>query len=176
MQLKNTKNYLIQEHYLSVKKVSTMSEEYFLTPEGAEKMRADLEDMKGRQREELAKRLRFAIQQGDLSENADYHKAKEDQAFLEGKIREYEETLAGAKIIENKAGGVVDVGSTVTIKEGSYPEETYYMVGAREANPREGRISNESPIGSALLGHKAGDEVTVKTPGGEMKVKIVKVE
>lgn len=154
-----------------------MSEEYFLTPEGAKKMRAELEDMKGRQREELAKRLRFAIQQGDLSENADYHKAKEDQGFLEGKIREYEEILAGAKIIEKKSGsGIIDVGSHVTIKEDSYPEETYHVVGATEAKPSEGRISNESPIGSALLGHKAGDTVTVKTPGGEMKIKIVKVE
>jgi transcription elongation factor GreA len=153
-----------------------MSEKYFLTQEGAEKMRAELEDMKTRQRDELAKRLRFAIQQGDLSENADYHKAKEDQAFLEGKIREYEETLAGAKIIEKKSGGVIDVGSHITIQEEGYPEETYFMVGAREANPREGRISNESPIGSALLGHKVGDTVTVTTPGGQMKIKIIKVE
>ena len=155
-----------------------MSEEYLLTEEGYAKMQAELEDMKTRQRDELAKRLRFAIQQGDLSENADYHKAKEDQGFLEGKIRDYEEMLAGAKIIKKQAGqdGVVDVGSSVTIQEGSYPEETYHMVGAHEANPREGRISNESPIGKALLGHKVGDEVVVKTPGGEMKVKIVKVE
>jgi len=138
-------------------------------------MRTELEDMKTRQRDELAKRLRFAIQQGDLSENADYHKAKEDQAFLEGKIREYEETLAGAKIIEEKSGGVIDVGSHITIQEEGYPEETYFMVGAREANPREGRISNESPIGSALLGHKVGDTVTVTTPGGQMKIKILKV-
>lgn len=155
-----------------------MSEEYLLTPEGAEKMRIELEDMKTRQREELSARLRFAIQQGDLSENADYHKAKEDQAFLEGKIQEYEEILAGAKIIEKQDGkaGMVDVGCSVTIKEGDYPEETYHMVGAREANPREGRISNESPIGSALMGHKVGDNVTVKTPGGQMKIKIIKIE
>jgi transcription elongation factor GreA len=155
-----------------------MSEEYLLTEDGAEKMRTELEDMKSRQREELSKRLRFAIQQGDLSENADYHKAKEDQAFLEGKIQEYEEILAGAKIIEktNTKAGVVDVGVWITIKEDAYPEERYQMVGAREANPREGRISNESPIGSALMGHKVGDTVTVKTPGGEMKIKILKVE
>lgn len=152
-------------------------EEYLLTKEGAEKMAAELEDMKTRQREELSKRLRFAISQGDLSENADYHKAKEDQAFLEGKIKEYEETLAGAKIIQsNKSNGLVDVGSTVTIREGSYPEETYFLVGAREANPSEGRISNESPIGQALLGHKAGDKVTVVTPGGRTEFKILKVE
>lgn len=139
-------------------------------------MSAELEDMKTRQREELAKRLRFAIQQGDLSENADYHKAKEDQAFLEGKIREYEETLAGAKIIEKNNSSTIDIGSHITIKEDGYPEETYFMVGAREANPREGRISNESPIGSALLGHKVGDTVTVETPGGKMQIKIVKVQ
>ena len=154
-----------------------MKEEYLLTKEGAEKMRAELEDMKTRQREELAQRLRFAISQGDLSENADYHKAKEDQAFLEGKIREFEEKLAGAKIIDTKKNnGYVDVGSTVTIKEGSYPEETYFVVGAHEANPSQGRISNESPIGSALLGRKAGDTVTVETPGGKMEFKILKVE
>jgi transcription elongation factor GreA len=152
-------------------------EEYLLTKEGAEKMRAELEDMKTRQREVLSKRLRFAISQGDLSENADYHKAKEDQAFLEGKIKEYEETLAGAKIIESGNNrGFVDVGSTVTIQEGSYPEETYFLVGAREANPSQGRISNESPIGQALLGHKAGDKVIVETPGGKTKFKILRVE
>lgn len=154
-----------------------MSEEYYLTPEGAEKMRLELHDMKTRQRDELSKRLRFAIQQGDLSENADYHKAKEDQGFLEGKIQEYEEILAGAKIIEQgNSKGVVDVGSTVTIKEGSYPEEKYYLVGPHEANPREGRISHESPIGKALMGHKAGDTVTVETPGGKMQLKVVRVE
>jgi len=155
-----------------------MSEEYFLTQEGAEKMRSELEDMKTRQREELSKRLRFAIQQGDLSENADYHKAKEDQAFLEGKIQEYEEILAGAKIIEKQKtkAGVIDVGSWFTIKEDDYPEERYQMVGAREANPREGRISNESPIGSSLVGHKTGETVIVKTPRGEMKIKIIDVE
>jgi transcription elongation factor GreA len=154
-----------------------MKEEYLLTKEGADKMRAELEDMKTNQREELAKRLRFAISQGDLSENADYHKAKEDQAFLEGKIREYEEKLAGAKIIDSgKNNGFVDVGTTITIQEASYPEEKYFMVGAHEANPSEGRISNESPIGKALLGHKAGDTVTVETPGGRTKFKILKVE
>lgn len=153
-----------------------MSEEYYLTKEGAEKMRAELEDMKGRQRDELSKRLRTAIQQGDLSENADYHKAKEDQAFLEGKIREYEEILAGLKIIEKKAGGAIDVGSHVVIQEEGRPEESYQVVGATEANPREGRISNESPIGSALIGHREGDTVVVKTPSGEMKFKVLKVE
>ncbi len=154
-----------------------MNNEYLITKEGLKKLKEELEDMKTRQREELSKRLRFAIQQGDLSENADYHKAKEDQAFLEGKIREYEETVAGAKIIDgSNNNGVIDVGSHITIQEGSYPEERYHMVGAREANPMEGRISNESPIGKALLGRKAGDTVTVETPGGAMELKILSVE
>jgi transcription elongation factor GreA len=154
-----------------------MNNEYLITKEGLKKLKEELEDMKTRQRDELSKRLRFAIQQGDLSENADYHKAKEDQAFLEGKIREYEETVAGAKIIDgSNNNGVIDVGSHITIQEGSYPEERYHMVGAREANPMEGRISNESPIGKALLGRKAGDTVTVATPGGEMELKILSVE
>jgi transcription elongation factor GreA len=153
------------------------NKEYLITEEGLQKIKVELEDMKTRQREELSKRLRFAIQQGDLSENADYHKAKEDQAFLEGKIREYEETVAGAKLINsNNNKDVVDVGSHVTIQEGTYPEESYHVVGAREANPAEGRISNESPIGSALLGRKTGDTVVVKTPGGKMEFKILKVE
>ncbi|MEJ2510235.1 MAG: transcription elongation factor GreA [Anaerolineales bacterium] len=154
-----------------------MNNEYLITKEGLKKLKEELEDMKTRQRDELSKRLRFAIQQGDLSENADYHKAKEDQAFLEGKIREYEETVAGAKIIDgSNNNGVIDVGSHITIQEGSYPEERYHMVGAREANPMEGRISNESPIGKALLGRKAGDTVTVETPGGAMELKILSVE
>lgn len=155
-----------------------MNEEHYLTKEGEQKMRAELDDMINRQRKELAERLQFAISQGDLSENADYHKAKEDQAFLEGKIQEYEEILSGAVIIEDNAkhDGVVNVGSTVTIQEGKYPEETYLVVGAAEADPRNGRISNESPIGSALMGHKAGETVKAQTPGGEMKIKIVKVE
>lgn len=153
-----------------------MSEEYYLTKEGAEKIRIELKDMKIRQRDELAKRLRTAIQQGDLSENADYHKAKEDQAFLEGKIQEYEEITAGLVLIEDNKTGLVGIGSTVTIKEEGFPKETYHIVGAQEASPREGRISNESPIGSALIGHQVGDKVIVATPQGDMKLEILKTE
>ncbi len=155
-----------------------MNDEHYLTKKGEKKMRAELEDMVKHQRVELAERLQFAISQGDLSENADYHKAKEDQAFLEGKIQEYEEILSGAVIIEENSqhDGVVNIGSFVTIKEGKYPEEKYQVVGATEADPRNGRISNESPIGSALMGHKAGETIKTKTPGGEMKIKIVKIE
>ena len=153
-----------------------MTDEYFLTEEGAEKMCSELEDMVVNQRRELSRRLRFAIQQGDLSENADYHKAKEDQAFLEGKIKEYEEILAGVVIIKKSKSGKIDVGSTVVIQENEFPEEQYQLVGATEASPLDGRISNESPIGKELLGHKAGDVVEVSTPRGTTVYKIISVK
>lgn len=148
----------------------------YLTPEGEAKLKAELVDLTGPRREELAQRLRSAIQMGDLSENADYHKAKEDQAFLEGRIQEIEAVLRNAVIIEKKSGDVVDVGTTVTIQEGSFEPETFYVVGAKEADPRNGKISNESPIGSALMGHKVGETVEANTPGGKMKFKILKIE
>ncbi len=155
-----------------------MEQEVYLTAEGAEKLRAELEELKGPKREEMAKRLRSAIQMGDLSENADYHKAKEDQAFMEGRIQELEYLLKNAKIIEENMAptDAVQVGSCVTVQEGDYPAERYCLVGAKEADPRSGKISNESPIGSALLGHKVGDEVTVLTPGGQLRLKIIKIE
>ena len=148
----------------------------YLTPEGEAKLTAELADLTGPRREELAQRLRSAIQMGDLSENADYHKAKEDQAFLEGRIQEIESVLRNAVIIEKKSSNIVEVGTTVTIQEGSFEPETFYVVGAKEADPRNGRISNESPIGSALMGHKVGETVEANTPGGKMKFKILKIE
>jgi transcription elongation factor GreA len=153
-----------------------MSEEYYLTSEGAEKLRIELEELKGPKREDLSRRLKEAIEQGDLSENADYSKAKEDQGFLEGRIQEIEAILGNAKIIEEgKSDGTVNIGSHITIQEADYPPEEYHLVGPTEANPREGRISHESPIGIALMGRKKGDEVKVKTPGGEIKLKILKI-
>jgi transcription elongation factor GreA len=155
-----------------------MGEQPYLTSEGAERLRLELADLKGPQREALSKRLRFAIQQGDLSENADYHKAKEDQAFLEGHILELEYLLKNAIIIEASVGqrDQVDVGATVTVQEEDYDPETYYIVGAKEADPRNGRISNESPIGRALMGGRVGDVVTAETPGGQLNLKIIKIE
>lgn len=152
--------------------------EYYLTEEGAEKLRVELEDLKGPQRIELARRLREAIQQGDLSENADYIKSKEDQGFLEGRIQELEQLLANAAIIEEGASddGHVSIGSWVTIQEKGSEPEKYHLVGHAEANPREGRISNESPIGLALMNGKKGDKVTVETPGGKTIFEILKVE
>ena len=102
---------------------------------------------------------------GDLSENADYHKAKEDQGFLEGRIQEIESILKNSEIIESRDNyHEVALGAKVTIKEVGYPPETYHLVGRKEANPRNGKISHESPIGKALLGHKIGDSVKVTLP------------
>lgn len=153
-----------------------MTQQMYLTPEGEAKLKAELAELTGARREELAQRLRSAIQMGDLSENADYHKAKEDQAFLEGRIQEIEATLRMATIVEKKQSDVVMVGSSVTVQEEGFDPETFSMVGAKEADPRNNKISNESPIGSALMGHKAGDVVEAQTPGGSVKFKIVKVE
>jgi len=148
----------------------------YLTPEGEAKLKAELVELTGRRREELALRLRSAIQMGDLSENADYHKAKEDQAFLEGRIQEIEASLRTAVIIENQQNDFVAVGSHVTIQEEGFDSETFYVVGAKEADPRNGKISNESPIGSALMDHKVGNIVEADTPGGKTKLKILKIE
>ena len=154
-----------------------MPEPIYLTAEGAEKLKIELTDLKGPQREALARRLRDAIQMGDLSENADYHKAKEDQAFLEGRIQELEYTLSAAEIIEGEVSkDVVGVGVTVTVQEDDFEPEQYYIVGAKEADPRAGKISNESPIGRALMAHKVGDVVEAQTPGGALKLKILKIE
>lgn len=153
-----------------------MNQQMYLTPEGAAKLRSELAELTGPRREELSQRLRAAIQMGDLSENADYHKAKEDQAFLEGRIQELEAVLRTAVIVEKTDSDVVTVGSTVTVQEEGFDPETYYVVGAKEADPRNGKISNESPIGSALMDHKVGDVVEAETPGGKIKVKILKIE
>ena len=155
-----------------------MGNEMLITAEGAAKLREELILLKGRDRDAIAKRLRAAIQQGDLSENADYHKAKEDQSFLEGRIMELEYLLKNATIVEAQEGKfeTVEVGAKVTVQEQDFPPETYDIVGLKEADPRNGRISNESPIGSALMGKREGDYVTVITPGGEVKLKILKVE
>ena len=155
-----------------------MGDEQYLTYEGAQSLQEELERLKGPERDELAKRLRSAIQMGDLSENADYHAAKEYQAFLEGKIQELEFVLKNAVIIEEleENHGVVTVGTKVTIQEDGSSPETYFLVGAKEADPRNGRISNESPFGAALLGGKEGQEVVVQTPAGQVRLKILKIE
>jgi transcription elongation factor GreA len=155
-----------------------MPEQTYLTAEGAARLKAELEELKGPVRNALAQRLRSAIQMGDLSENADYHKAKEDQGFLEGRIQELEYLTRNAVIIDELPVNLdeVAVGSHVTIQEENNDPETYHVVGSKEAEPRKGRISNESPIGRALMGAKVGDTVSAETPNGTIKFKILKIE
>ena len=149
----------------------------YLTPEGKQKLEEELEFLKTTKRRELAERLNFAIKQGDLSENADYIAAKEDQAFLEGRIRTIEGMLRHVTIIEEQSGGAVRIGSRIRVQEvGFDDEELFSMVGAAEANPLEGKISNESPLGKALLGKHIGDEVEVEAPNGKITFKIIAIE
>jgi len=153
-----------------------MTQPNYLTPEGEAKLMAELKDLKGPRREELALRLRSAIQMGDLSENADYHKAKEDQGFLEGRIQEIEAILRNSILIEKKSNDSVSIGAHVTIQEEGFDPETYFIVGPTEADPRHGRISHESPIGIALMNKKIGQIAEAETPGGKIKFKIIKIE
>ncbi len=154
-----------------------MNKPTYLTQEGETKLRKELEELTGPRREELAKRLRIAIQQGDLSENADYIATKEEQGFLEGRIQEIEALLRHVvRIEEGGQRDAVDIGAHVTIQEGDDPPERYYLVGSNEANPRQGRISQESPIGKALMGKKEGEIAEVDAPGGKIKLKVLKIE
>jgi transcription elongation factor GreA len=152
----------------------------FLTKDGYQKLADELEYLRATKRLEVANRLHEAMEGGELIENAEYEAAKNEQAFVEGRIQELEMILASARVIDEKIkkekGDLVQVGSTVTIKEEGSGSEKYAIVGAAEANPRDGKISNESPIGKAILNHRAGEEVNVEAPGGTFKVKIVKVE
>jgi transcription elongation factor GreA len=154
-----------------------MPEPAYLTAEGLARIKAELEELTGPRRTALAARLRSAIQMGDLSENADYHKAKEDQGFLEGRIQELEYLVRNAVVIEENAKrDTIGIGSHVTIQGADDPAETYHMVGPKEADPRNGRISHESPIGRALMDHRVDDQVEVETPAGKVKFKILKIE
>ena len=156
-----------------------MSEKvHFLTPEGKAKLEKELERLKKEKRPEVAANLKAAIQEGDISENAGYEESKREQAFVEGRIREIENILADAEIVqESDSEGAIDVGSRVTISEQGVSEsETYQIVGSAEADPSEGRISNVSPLGKALIGNHVGDEIEVDTPAGMLSFEIVAVE
>ncbi len=155
-----------------------MDETLYMTAEGADRLKKELEHLRNVERPNLARRLRSAIQEGDLSENADYHKAKEDQGFLEGRIQELEYLLKNAVVVENNQAGfeVVNVGATVTVQEEDEEPETFVLVGVKEADTANRKISYESPVGKALIGKKAGDTVSVDTPGGSFSLKILKIE
>jgi transcription elongation factor GreA len=155
-----------------------MEDNIYLTAEGAKRLREELEHLKGPVRDEMAKRLRAAIEMGDLSENADYISAKEEQGFFEGRIQELEHILRYATIVEAGENGndEVSVGSKVTVQEDDFPPETYQVVGSKEADPANGKISHESPIGQALMGKKEGEKVSVETPAGVLQMIILKIE
>ena len=155
-----------------------MTEAHYLTNDGLQRLQAELDYLKTTARDQLARRLRTAIQQGDLSENADYIAAKEEQGFLEGRIMELEQIIRNVVIIDENQRNrdVVDIGASITIQEGNFPVETYQLVGPQEADPANGRISHESPIGKAMIGKRSGDEFLVSTPNGTIHFKIIKIE
>ena len=149
----------------------------YLTAEGLKKLEEELEHLRAVRRKEVAERLHEAMEDGDLIDNAEYEAAKNEQAFIEGRILEVEHMIAQAKIIEpGESTGVVDIGNTVVVKQDGKKRETFTIVVAAEADPKNGLISNESPLGQALLGHQVGDEVEVDAPAGVLRFRIVKIE
>jgi transcription elongation factor GreA len=149
----------------------------FLTRQGHEKLQEELEYLRTVKRQEVANRLHEAMEGGELIEDAEYEAAKNEQAFVEGRIQELEILLANARIIEDTGKkDTVQVAAKVTIQEEGNEPETYVIVGPAEANPRQGRISNESPLGRALMDHRAGDLVKVDAPGGAFTVRVIMVE
>lgn len=148
--------------------------EFFVSTDGLVKLREELDDLINVQRRKIAAALKEAKEFGDLSENASWDDAKERQAFIEGRISEIENILKHSVAIEKSTGDKVSIGSTVHV-ELENGEQKFEIVGSTEANPEEGKISNESPIGRALLGRKPGDEVDVEVPAGTMTYKIKKV-
>jgi transcription elongation factor GreA len=149
----------------------------FLTREGYKKLQEELDFLRSTKRQEIANRLHEAMEGGELIENAEYEAAKNEQAFVEGRIKELEILLATARVIsESENADTIQVGSKVTVQEEGNSPEIYTIVGAAEANPRAGRISNESPLGKALLSHKANEQVQVDAPAGSFIVVIIKVE
>ena len=150
----------------------------FLTREGFDKLQEELDFLRSDKREQIAVRLHEAIEGGELLDNAELEAAKNEQAFVEGRIKELEILLATARVIDDKTiqPGCVQVGSHVTIQEeGSKEKEEYTVVGAAEADPAKGKISNESPLGKAIINHEEGDKVQVEAPGGAFTVKLLKV-
>ena len=153
-----------------------MTKEIYLTSEGFLKLEEELDELKKVKRPEIINAIKEARALGDLSENAEYSSARDNQAKIEARIKEIEYTLEHATIIENSNDGKVRVGSVVTIKyDGDDEEEEYTIVGTNEADPFENKISNESPIAQAILGKKENDKVTVDSPNGSFDIEIVKV-
>lgn len=158
-----------------------MAEEksYYMTEEGKQKLEEELHHLKTERRKEVVERIKIARGFGDLSENSEYDAAKDEQAFVEARITQVEHMIRNAVIIENdnENPDTVTMGKSVTFQElPDGDEETYTIVGSAEADPFEGKISNDSPMAQSLIGHSVGDKVTVATPGGDINVKIITVE
>ena len=158
-----------------------MDDQTLVTKEGLKQLQDELEELKTVKRKEVADRLKEAISYGDLSENSEYQEAKNEQAFIEGRILELEQMIKNAKIISDKKAATktkdIQIGTTVTVRNKTDGDDpvVYTIVGSTEANPLEQKISNESPVGKALLGHKKGDTVDVATPAGAFKYEVMKV-
>lgn len=153
--------------------------EVVLTQEGYNKLQEELKFLKGPKKMEVAERIKIAREFGDLSENSEYDDAKNEQALLELKIQEMEQTLRLAKVVEDEVVSTrkAGVGTLVKLYDYEFDEEIEYgIVGATEANLSENKISNESPVGKALIGHKKGEDVDIETPGGVVKYKIVDIK
>ncbi len=153
---------------------------FLLTPEGLQKLNDELKVLINEKRKEVIERIQEAVAHGDLSENADYAQAKEEQSFIEGRIQEIEDMVKNAEIIDTHAKhNSVTIGSTVQIlvtdDKGAKNERKYAIVGSNEANPSDGKISNESLVGKALLGRKVGEKIKIPTPVGDMNYEITHI-
>jgi transcription elongation factor GreA len=146
-----------------------------LTQEGLDKLQLELDELRTTRRSEIAERIRYAKEFGDISENSEYEDAKNEQGMVEGRILTLEKLIRNAVLIEEHHDGIVQAGSVVKVKD-EFGEETYTIVGPAEVDVARGRISMESPVGKALIGHKVGDKVSVQTPSGSRTVKIVKID
>ena len=156
-----------------------MPRDVILTPEGLEKLKAELEDLTTNKRREVAERIKDAREYGDISENSEYDDAKNEQAMLESRILSIEEKLRSATVItaDDVSTDQVQVGSTVHIKDDAGKSQKYTIVGSSEADPSQSKLSNESPVGRALIGHKKGETVKVQLPNGKTReLKITKIE
>lgn len=148
----------------------------YITEEKRKELEAELKDLKGAKRKEILATLEYAKSLGDLSENAEYHQAREDQGKLEARIKRIEQILQSSHVVSGGGGDIVGIGSRVVVqKEGSKEEKTFQIVGSEEADMALGKISNRSPFGEALFGRKKGENVSFKTPNGEVKYKIINV-
>ncbi|HVM91083.1 MAG TPA: transcription elongation factor GreA [Verrucomicrobiae bacterium] len=153
-----------------------MPQAQYVSPEFLQKLKDELHDLKTNQRRELANRIEQAKALGDLSENAEYHEAKDALGFVEGRILEIEDLLKNAVVVEQEHGGTnVRVGASVKVRVNG-KEKTFQIVGSNEADPASGKISNESPIGAALIGAKPGDTVSVRTPSGSTEYEVIEIK